>query len=168
MSKVITVPLSEEGLNRAADWLEDYAKRILPKNARALVSRMVGQGEQWAINEMGHIDTGNTVASIIGYRNGDKGVIVAGGASVWIEFGTGVVANSGSEPHPKATELGMSPWGTYGKGHGASFNGWWYEDPEGSGIYHHTMGIPANHFMYNTAQTLRRECPDWAKEIFSK
>lgn len=173
MSKVLSVPLSAEGLNKAADWLEDYAKRTLPKNAVALVSRMTGQGEQWAINFMGHIDTGETLASIVGIRNGNKGVIVAGGNAIWIEFGTGVVNNGFGYNHPKAEELGMSAHGEYGLGHGSSFNGWYYPDPNGTHIfngqtYSHTMGIPANRFMYNTAQMLRRDFPDMAKEIFSK
>lgn len=166
MPKVLNVPLSTAGLNKAAEWLEDYAKSALPKNCTDLISMMIGEGEHWAINELGHIDTGSTLSTIMGYREGDSGVILANGAAIWIEFGTGVVANAGSTPHPKAAELGMSPWGTYGKGHGASFNGWWYKGDDGE--YHHTMGIPANHFMYNTAQMLRRECGRMAQEIFSK
>lgn len=173
MSKVLSVPLSADGLNRAADWLENYAKRTLPKNAAALVSRMTGQGEQWAINFMGHIDTGNTLASIVGIRNGNKGVIVAGGAAIWIEFGTGVAKNGEGYNHPKAQELGMAAHGTYGLGRGASYNGWYYPDPEGKYVYNgqtwsHTFGIPASRFMYNTAQALRREYPNMAKEIFDK
>ena len=126
MAKSITVPLSKSGIDKAATWLEDYARRTLPKNCVDLISRMCRTGEVWAMTLMNHIDTGNTLSTIRGYRNGNKGVIVANGAAIWIEFGTGVVANKGSKPHPKAAELGMSPWGTYGKGHGASFNGWWY------------------------------------------
>lgn len=164
MAKSITVPLSKSGIDKAATWLEDYARRTLPKNCVDLISRMCRTGEVWAMTLMNHIDTGNTLSTIRGYRNGNKGVIVANGAAIWIEFGTGVVANKGSKPHPKAAELGMSPWGTYGKGHGASFNGWWYKGDDGE--YHHTMGMPANRFMYNTAQMLRRECPAMAKEVF--
>lgn len=173
MSKVLRISLTEADLNKAADWLEAYAEKTLPKNCLALVDRMTGQGEQWAVNQVGHIDTGNTVASVMGYRNGNKGVIVAGGAAIWIEFGTGVARNFGTEPHPKAAELGMSPWGTFGLGHAASFNGWYYPDPNGTHIfngqtYSHTMGIPANRFMYNTAQMLAKSCPEMAKEIFGK
>ena len=160
----ITIGLSEEGFNKAAEWLDDYAKRTLPKNVVKLISHMTRTGEVWAMTLMNHIDTGETLASIQGFRNGDKGVIVAGGAAVWIEFGTGVVANAGNQPHPKASELGMSPWGTFGKGHGASPSGWWYVGDDGE--VHHTYGIEGNRFMYNTAQMLMREYPKMAKEIF--
>lgn len=158
---------------QAADWLDNYAHRTIPKNVVALISQMTRQGESWAINLVGHIDTGETVSSIHGYRNGDKGVIVAGGAAIWLEFGTGVVYNGEGYNHPKAQELGIYAHGTFGKGHGASFNGWYYPDPNGTHIfngepYSHTLGIPANRFMYNTAQMLIKNYPEMAKEIFSK
>lgn len=173
MSKVLYVPLSVEGLNQAADWLTNYANRTLPKNCVDLISRMTRTGETWAMTLLDHIDTGETLSTIHGYRNGDKGVIVANGAAIWIEFGTGVVANQGNEPHPKAAELPISPWGTYtwygnisGLPHGGDPNGWWYKGDDGE--YHHTYGIPSNRFMYRTAQMLRRECPQMAKEVFDK
>lgn len=178
MSKrVIKVPFSQEGLNKAADWLDDYAKRILPKNVVDLISHMTRTGEVWAVSLLQHIDTGETLSSIHGIRNGNAGVIVAGGKAVWLEFGTGVYA-PGQVDYPKAVE-GIVPHGTYGKGHGSNPNGWWYPDPNGTleledeetgekKRYSHTMGIPANMFMYNTMQMLKREFPQMAKEIFSK
>ena len=165
MSKVLTIPLSAEGFKKAAEWLRDYARK-LPKLCEDFIANMIEAGETYAINGVGHIDTGETVGTIIGYRNGNKGVIVAGGNAIWIEFGTGVVKNGPGYNHPKAQELGMSAHGTYGEGHGASFNGWWYKGDDGE--YHHTMGIPANRFMYNTAQMLRKEYPRLAKEVFDK
>lgn len=173
MPKVIQVQLYQQSLEKAAQWLEDYAKNALPKYCKDLISLMCKRGEDFAVNSVGHIDTGNTLTTIAGYRRGDKGVIIAGGAAIWIEFGTGVARNFGSAPHPKAAELGMSPWGTFGKGHGASFNGWYYPDETGpyeyeGKRYSHTLGIPANHFMYNTAQELKRACPEMAREVFGK
>lgn len=166
MSKSISITVDTKDLAKAGDWLENYAKKTLPRKVVELVSHMVRTGEKWAMPLMDHIDTGEPLYSIVGYRNGNKGVIVAGGAAVWIEFGTGVVANAGNTPHPKADELGMSAWGTYGQGKGANLDGWWYLDE--SGELHHTMGITGNKFMWNTAQMLKRECPQMAKEIFSK
>ena len=171
MSKVLRVPFSQEGFELAASWLETYATRTLPKNCVDLISQMTRTGETWAMTLMNHIDTGETLASIHGYRNGDKGVIVAGGNAIWIEFGTGTRYNGEGFNHPKAQELNMSPHGTYtwygnlsGLPHGADPNGWWYKGDDGQ--YHHTYGIPANRFMYNTAQMLRRECPTMAREVF--
>lgn len=173
MPKVITVELYQHSLEKAAEWLEKYAKDTLPKYCQDLISLMCKRGEEYAINEVGHIDTGATLSTIQGYRRDDKGVIVAGGAAIWIEFGTGVARNFGTAPHPKAAELKIDPWGTYGDGHGASFNGWYYPDDEGPYEYNgrrysHTFGIPANHFMYNTAQELKRTFPDMAKEVFDE
>lgn len=165
MAKSISVPLSLQGLERAALWLEDYAND-LPRRCENIIANMLQAGESYAINGLGHIDTGDTLSTIMGYRNGNKGVIVANGAAIWIEFGTGVVKNGWGYNHPKAQELGMSAHGTYGEGHGASFNGWWYKGDDGE--YHHTMGIPANRFMYNTAQMLRKDYPALAKEVFDK
>lgn len=113
---------------------------------------------------MDHIDTGNTLSTIHGYRNGNNGVIVANGAAIWIEFGTGVYAD-GQTDHPLLGRVnGIVGHGEYGKGHGADPNGWWY--PGDDGEWHHTYGIKANYFMYNTAQMLKRECPQMAKEVF--
>ena len=164
MSKRITISASKEGFERLASWLEDYA-RELPQKAQAVLDSMVSKGEAYAFFSLGHIDTGETLNSIIGYRDGNRGFIVAGGNAIWIEFGTGVVANAGNAPHPKAAELGMSPWGTFGKGQGANPRGWWYIGDDG--LPHHTYGIPSNRFLYNTAQMLRRQYPDIAKEIFA-
>lgn len=164
MSKEITVPATKKGLMFAAEWIRDYAKS-LPSKMFKVVDEMTMQGEMYAINLLGHIDTGETLSTIAGYRDGKHGYIVAGGNAVWIEFGTGVVANAGNAPHPKASELQMSPWGTFGKGKGANPNGWYYLGDDGE--VHHTYGIPSNRFLYNTAQTLRRQYPEIAKEIFA-
>ena len=172
--RTIQVRCSSAGMEEAAKWLDNYAHRILPKNVVALISQMTRTGEVWALTLMGHIDTGTTLSTIHGYRNGDRGVIVANGAAIWIEFGTGVVANEGVEPHPKAGQIpGIVPIGTFGKGYGSSRNGWYYPDPNGKYVHNgqrfsHTYGIPANRFMYRTAEMLKQQCPEMAKEIFSK
>lgn len=163
MSKVITVPATPEGLREAAEWLKDYARQV-EENAKLLLEAMLEVGERWMITDIQHIDTGQTISTIAGYRNGNKGYLLVGGAAVWIEFGTGVVRNVGNDPHPKAAELGMSPWGTFGKGFGSRPQGWWYVGDDGEA--HHTYGIMGNKFVYNTAQYLRKACPTMAEEIF--
>lgn len=163
MVKSITIPATPEGFARLQEFLDDY-KRYLNESVNLLLESMLDVGELWAINDLGHIDTGETLTTIAAYRNGNKGVIVAGGAAIWIEFGTGVVRNADNAPHPKAAELGMSPWGTFGKGFGSNPNGWWYLGDDGKA--HHTYGIRGNKFLYNTAQYLAKACPEMAKEIF--
>ena len=93
--------------------------------------------------------------------------VLAGGDAVWLEFGTGVVANPvgvGNYAHPKAEELGMYGIGEYGKGKGASLHGWWYKDSAGQRI--HTYGIPATMFMYHSAWQTRAKIPEIARRLF--
>ena len=159
----------------AANYLYLY-KRDLKRRVSEFIDLMLKVGEDYAINALGHIETGETLSSILAYRHGRHGVLLVGGNAIWIEFGTGVVANgNASYPHPKARELGMNAIGTYiapypinksGKPHGGDPNGWWYQGDDGE--YHHTYGIPSDPFFYNTAKMLRKEYANLAKEIFSK
>ena len=162
MPKRIKLELSVESIDRAIKEIEKRRAEI-PKLVEKLIDKMLVVGEDYAINTVGHVDTGETLSSIMGYREGNRGVIVAGGAAVWLEFGTGVTKNMQQE-HPKAQELGMRPWGTYGKGQGGDPDGWWY--PGDDGRYHHTYGIQANMFMYRTAKYLQDMFETLGKEVF--
>ena len=163
--KKITMTLNPQSIDAAIRELKKY-KQDLQRKTEELIDAMVQFGEDYAINAVGHVDTGETVASIHGYRDGNKGVIVAGGNAIWIEFGTGVKKNGpvGTSPHPKGQELGMLI-GEYGEGKGANPNGWWYYDGE---KVKHTTGIESNAFMYHTAQELARIAPDLAREVFGR
>ena len=172
MAKNISVELSVSGINKAIKELKKY-KKELKKKVNHLIDVMLETGEDYAINELGHVDTGDTLNSIYGYRKGSHGVIVAGGNAIWIEFGTGVYYNKseGGSPHPKGQELGMTIGG-YGN-HNGMKDGWFYptEDPryeiKNSG-YAYTHGIKSNAFMYRTAQELRRQLPELAKRVFDE
>ena len=160
----ITIQLSEASIHQAIKELKEY-KRDLARKVQKLIDLMVQYGEDYAINQVGHVDTGETLSTIHGYRNGNKGVIVAGGNAIWLEFGTGVRYNGpkGSSPHPMGGELGMKI-GEYGLGHGADPNGWWYYDEAEQS--HHTYGVAANMFMWKTARELERIAPELAREVF--
>lgn len=164
MRKKIPLELSADGVDKALKEVKAY-KKWIKKKVKELVSLMCEEGTEIAINSVMHIDTGETLNSIQGTVSGNKGVIVAGGNAIWIEFGTGVTYNGavGSSPHPKGEEFGYLI-GEYGKGHGADEDGWWYWD-ESEGKYRHTFGIASNPFLYNTAQELKRIAPDLAKEV---
>lgn len=159
------------------------------KKLRELLSVMLQEGEQYAINGVGHIDTGYTESTIVGYMGSkNKGVIVAGGNAIWIEFGTGVAKNSGKlHPEPVDSTIQIHSHGGYGKHRGASFTGWWYEtdkltfnqmknvhyslkgDSMGNvKMYAHTRGIEGNQFLFNTYKMLCDKYPEMAKEVFSK
>lgn len=163
--KHITVPATQEGLREAANWLMKWKTKIL-RNAEKLLDKMLKEGEQYAfLGAAAHIYTGVTIDTIMSYREGNHGVLLVGGNAIWVEFGTGVIANDYEPyPHEKAEELGMNAIGTYGKGHGSDPNGWWYQGDDGE--YHHTYGIPSDPFFYNTAKMLRKEYARMAKEIF--
>lgn len=163
--KRIVIKLSEQSINQALKDLKAY-KQDLNRKVQQLIDLMCQYGEDYAINLVGHVDTGATVNSIHGYRSGDRGVIVAGGNAVWLEFGTGTRRNGpvGGSPHPKGTELGMTI-GEYGLGHGADPNGWWYFDGE---AVKHTYGVKANMFMWQTARELERVAPELARGLFAK
>ena len=165
MRKKIPIRLTEDGVNKAIKEVKEY-KKWLKKKAKELVKILCKEGEDYAINAVGHIDTGETVQSIQATRNGNKGVIVAGGNAIWLEFGTGVARNGvvGSSPHPIGDQIGYTI-GTYGQGKGADPDGWWYFDPASNELKH-TYGIEANMFLYRTAQELKRIAPERAKEVF--
>lgn len=164
--RTIVVELGPDGIKRAIQEIRDYKKEVQRKT-KELLQYMVEYGEEYAINAVTHVDTGETLNSVKGYRTGNKGVIVAGGNAIWLEFGTGVKNNgsAGSSPHPKGSELGMVIGG-YGAGHGADPKGWWYEDE--SGEYKHTYGIRATQFMWKTALELQKVAPELAMEVFSR
>jgi len=165
----INVELSEESLDEAIMAVQVYRDSIDQKASR-LVGDLATQVEEYATYELSkHIWTGETIASL--QKNYKIGAMTAevlvGGAAVWLEFGTGVVANPvgvGGFAHPKAAELGMYGIGEYGHGHGADPNGWWYYDEEGR--KRHTFGIPATMFMYHSAWNARRDLPNLARRIF--
>lgn len=163
--KTIVVELGPDGIKRAIQEIQAYKNEVQQKT-KDLLKLMVAYGEDYAINAVTHIDTGETLGSIKGYRTGNKGVIVAGGNAIWLEFGTGIKNNgsAGSSPHPKGSELGMVIGG-YVAGHGANPKGWWYED---NGEIKHTYGIRATQFMWKTALELHKVAPDLAREVFSR
>lgn len=166
--RTITISsLSEAAIDQAIKELEAYKKSIKERTEK-LIEVMCQLGEYYAVTHVEHIDTGETISSIHGYRKGNKGYIVAGGNAVWIEFGTGVVANNvgaGSYVHPLGQKAGMAAIGTYGKGNGANQDGWYYYDADYR--LKHTFGIKANMFMYNTARELERQFPDLARGVFA-
>ncbi len=167
-TKVITVRLDPGSVNRAIQELKAH-KAQLEKDMQTLIDKMCADGADYAINQVGHVDTGETLSSIMGYRNGNKGVIVAGGNAIWIEFGTGMTKNAGNIHPPTADGWTPAPFGTYGKGHGADPGGWWYPesgDVNDPGRWIHTYGIQGNQFLYKTALYLQQQYPDMAREVF--
>ena len=170
MAKHITIELSHNGIKEATSWLRAYKKSLTDK-ANNLLGEMLMQGETFAANALGHIDTGQTLSTLMAYRQGNRGMIMIGGNAIWIEFGTGVLLNGADDVHDRKA-LGVSDWGRYtedksGISQGSSADGWYYYNENRQQI-EHTLGMPMNPFMYNTAKMIKENYAKWAKEIFDK
>ena len=159
----ITCTLSTQSLMAAAKQLREYA-RSLDDKAERLVDDLGKAGTEYADWYLEHDDTGYT-RSTIGYtRKGKSCTISVGGAAVWIEFGTGVLANAGNSPHPKRDEVGAFAWGEYGHGYGKDI---WRFPSKRYGKWLPTAGITMNPFMYETSQSLRFDLIDFARRAFN-
>lgn len=169
--RTIEFELSEKSIDGAIRKLNLYTNDLQAKT-RQLVDVMAKRMEEYAAFELSqHEWTGETLASLRSVHPADSYTarVIVGGAAVWLEFGTGVVANPvgvGGFAHPKAAELGMFGIGEYGHGHGSDPNGWWYYDSEG--VKRHTYGIPATMFMYHSAWNTRRDIAELAKGVYAK
>lgn len=157
----IEVSLSPGSIASAAEQLRKYAASLEEKTEQ-LVQKLGEKGAASANLYLEHDDTGETRSSIAFTRQCKSGSVTVGGAAVWIEFGTGVLANAGNSPHPKRDEAGAVPWGEYGSGNG---KGIWYF-PSKYGGWTATKGIPMNPFMYAASQDMRRDLVETAKEAF--
>jgi hypothetical protein len=153
--------LSAKSIMGAAKQLRKYAESLQSKSER-LVKDLGEAGVEYANMYLEHDDTGETRNSIQFTQNVNTGVISVAGAAVWIEFGTGVLANAGDAPHPKKDEVGAVGWGEYGHGLGKDL--WWFTNKYGKQVW--TAGIHMNPFMYEAAQSLRFSLTDFAKEAF--
>lgn len=189
-TRIFVNPLNLSSVSRAISdvhaygvWIQDTLNELLEIIAK--------YGEDQAIRRVQHIDTGETINSIHGFTHfasvGKKeAIIMAGGAAVWIEFGTGVLRNP-SDAHPYRPNgiVGIGEYGNYGRSRisqGAEPRGWYYPtDREElaltnsrgyparmrSGMYlAFTYGMPQNMFMWNTAQAILKQIPTLAKEVF--
>lgn len=158
----IECTLSAKSISSAAKQLRKYAESLKTKSER-LVKSLGEAGVEYANMYLEHDDTGETRNSIQFNREVDTGVISVGGAAVWIEFGTGVLANAGNTPHPKKDEVGVVGWGEYDHGYGVDI---WEFPSKRYGKWLPTAGIAMNPFMYETSQSLRFVLLDFAKEVF--
>ena len=170
---VIKFGLSESEINRAIKEVQQYKQDIQRKteilrdriaeeiatNAQsgftgAIVDDLLKGGKKYAEVTVDYSVEGNVVV-----------VIANGTDAVWVEFGAGVYHNgsSGTSPHPKGAELGMTIGG-YGKGMGKKST-WGFRDADGN--LHLTHGTPAIMPMYNSLKIVTEQIADIAKEVFT-
>ena len=146
------------GLDKVLTQIE-HIKSELPFVVANLMKEVAQYGQERALMYLNHYDTGATYASVDYEYTPTSATVRAGGAAIWIEFGTGVTKAG----YPFNTPPGIVAHGGYGQGKGANPNGWYFatDDPslavfDKEGHYWmtadgmfiaHTMGMDANPFM---------------------
>lgn len=166
MAKIIKMSLSTESINKAIKEIQAYQKEI-ERKTKIFAKRLAQEGVQVAkmqIMSFPAVDTGELLNSI-NFKPGD---VFGNNASsfyvysdceyaIFVELGVGIVPHEQGE-HPLADELG---WEYDSHNHGEQ--GWFYYK---DGKLHWTKGMVARPFMYNTVQTLVKQCADIAREVF--
>lgn len=174
MSQTINVPLSIPAYDSLIRKIEDLGNW---QSDRAIVfaDRLAQEGMEIASVKFSQAvyDGTNDVSVTVEPRgNNVRAVVATGGATLFIEFGTGVTY---PDNHPEAEELGMKR-GEYGQGHGKQHSWGYYGDPGTNGVLKEkknggfvviTHGNPANMPMYETVKELQGRLTEIAKEVFS-
>lgn len=174
MSQTINVPLSIPAYDSLIRKIEDLGNW---QSDRAIVfaDRLAQEGMEIASVKFSQAvyDGTNDVSVTVEPRgNNVRAVVATGGATLFIEFGTGVTY---PDNHPEAGELGMKR-GEYGQGHGKQHSWGYYGDPGTNGVLKEkknggfvviTHGNPANMPMYETVKELQDRLTEIAKEVFS-
>lgn len=174
MSQTINVPLSIPAYDGLIRKIEDLGNW---QSDRAIVfaDRLAQEGMEIASIKFSQAvyDGTNDVSVTVEPRgNNVRAVVATGGATLFIEFGTGVTY---PDDHPEAGELGMKR-GEYGQGHGKQYSWGYYGEPGTNGVLKEkknggfvviTHGNPANMPMYETVKELQDRLTEIAKEVFS-
>ena len=174
MSQTINVPLSIPAYDSLIRKIEDLGNW---QSDRAIVfaDRLAQEGMEIASVKFSQAvyDGTNDVSVTVEPRgNNVRAVVATGGATLFIEFGTGVTY---PDNHPEAEELGMKR-GEYDQGHGKQHSWGYYGDPGTNGVLKEkknggfvviTHGNPANMPMYETVKELQDRLTEIAKEVFS-
>lgn len=179
MSKVLRADLSESGIQRLIDQLEEYSKSLESKAQR--LRERIAEVIRWSAEDgfttalTSDIFTGGepplSDVMVTVEDDGDLTIVIAQGEqAVFIEFGAGVYYNGGEgmvgkSPHEWGEEKGFLI-GEYGIGHGKqnvwALPGSTREEP----ILTH--GTPAAMPMYHGVQDALAVMADLAREVFSE
>ena len=160
-------PYSLESIDNALAILKTFTESTLDK-VDALIELMVQEGEYVASILCLPAESGDTGMSIlneskvVGGRHNRYGYIIAGGAAIWLEFGTGVYY---PDNYPGTKPSGIVAHGEYGKKKGSTGDPWVYYD-EKQGRFRITRGLPARAFMWETATYLRNHFPELARKVW--
>ena len=171
-NKVISVSLSESGIEKAIQELLAYKQEIIRKTEllrQKVAARLADEARSGFNGAIVDDLTGKNSPRLadvnVSVDDWDNvSVVVAEGEdAVWVEFGAGVYHNGsvGSSPHPKGAELGFTIGG-YSKGNGKKEIWGFYEDGE----LRLTHGTPARMPMSQAMNTIINDIVSIAREVF--
>ena len=171
-NKVISVSLSESGIEKAIQELLAYKQEIIRKTEllrQKVADRLADEARSGFNGAIVDDLTGKNnprladVNVSVDDRDNVSVVVAEGEDAVWVEFGAGVYHNGsvGSSPHPKGAELGFTIGG-YGKGNGKKEIWGFYEDGE----LRLTHGTPARMPMSQAMNTIINDIVSIAREVF--
>ena len=171
-NKVISVSLSESGIEKAIQELLAYKQEIIRKTEllrQKVAARLADEARSGFNGAIVDDLTGKNsprladVNVTVDDMDNVSVVVAEGEDAVWVEFGAGVYHNGsvGSSPHPKGAELGFTIGG-YGKGNGKKEIWGFYEDGE----LRLTHGTPARMPMSQAMNTIINDIVSIAREVF--
>lgn len=162
-AKTITFNLSRSSIDKALRDLADY-NRWINEKTNELVKALADYGAQQAsIHFSGAMYDGNNDVSCHVEENGDGSclVVATGRATLFIEFGTGIMYAGGHPEETPAVARGSWSMSPQGKGHWDDPNGWYYAHGKKS------FGNPANMPMYNAKRDIEAHFEEIARRVFS-
>lgn len=167
--KTINVKLDPKSIEKAIQELQDY-KAEVERRVELLVRTLTEQGAELAKAKVLEYDAyhlGELYNSIEGVITEDYGIIrVNSEYALFIEFGTGPIG--AKKPHPSGEgKYRNKPWYTDADGKPMDLlYGWDPIELEDGTIVYKTYGQKSKPFMWETAQQLRENLEQTAKEIF--
>lgn len=169
--KTINVKLDPKSIEKAIQELQDY-KAEIERRVKLLVELLTNQGAELArakLIEYGAYNYGDLYNSIEGVITEEIGIIrVSSEYALFIEFGTGPIGAKNPHPSGEGVTYKSEPW--YTKADGKPMELWYGWDPielEDGTIIYKTYGQKSKPFMWETAQELRANLLEFAKEVFA-
>ena len=163
MKKVYNIDLSTRGIKELQKGLQEY-KQWLKEKSDELCKRLADMGAVKAsLGFARAIYSGQEDHTIsVVQKDGGYAVRADGTTVLFVEFGTGLIANEGGgHPEPHGMGAGTYPPTNPDNQHLDDPNGWWYAHNQ------HTYGNPPNMPMYNTVKELEMELERVVKEVFA-
>ena len=168
---VISVKLSEKGIDDAIKQLERYKQEFLKKEKKLLEGLAnIGVREASIRFTTAMYDGVNDVTVSLDKTATGYAIVAKGKAVAFIEFGSGVYHNSG-EPYPNPRPEGIVGIGEFGAGKGKR-RAWYYKGEPGSsgeiqksGVVK-TRGNPAAMPMWYASEEMKKSILQVVREVF--